>query len=75
MPEGEKSVDEMVKAIKKNQEYKILSKAEYEVLLTLAAKKDVSIEENAGAKRKHMNKKAGTPEKSSTPHKEMGENL
>ena len=33
MAEGEKSVDEMVKATEKNQEYKVLSKAEYEVLL------------------------------------------
>ena len=42
----------MVNAIEKNQEYKVLSKTGYEALLTLAAKKDVSSEENAGAKRK-----------------------
>ena len=35
MAEGEKTVDEMVKAIEKNQEYKVLSKAEYEVHLQL----------------------------------------
>ena len=73
MAEGGKTLDEMVKAIEKNREYKVLSKAEYEALLTLAAKKDVSSEENAGAKKKNVDQKPGTPEKSSTPHKKMGE--
>ena len=70
---SEKSVDEMVKAIENNQEYKVLSKAEYEALLTLAAKKDVvSSEENAGAKRKNVDQKAGTPKKSSTHTRRWG---
>ena len=52
----------MVSAIEKNREYKVLSKAEFEDLLTLAAKKDIilSTDENTSAKRKNVDQKAGT---------------